>query len=80
MVDSPGTYIAHLIVHDGVVSGAPDTVAVIASTMDADPADLRLDPPDGALLSAATIVLTITYGDDESGVDLASLRAAACSP
>jgi RHS repeat-associated protein len=74
VADRPGTYIAQLIVNDGQLDSAPDTVTILASAVDTRPPDLSLEPPDGSLLNTASILLTITYGDDESGVNLASLR------
>src|SRR5262249_48817838 len=71
VVDKAGTYVAQLIVHDGQLDSAPDTVMIVASLSDTRPPDLRLDPPDGALRNTAALLLTITYSDDASGVDLA---------
>ena len=72
VADRLGTYIGQLIVNDGTVDSVPDTVLITA--VDTQPPRLLLDPPDDALLATATPLLTVTYQDEASGVDLASLR------
>ena len=72
VADRLGTYIGQLIVNDFTVDSVPDTVLITAG--DTQPPQLLVDPPDGALVKSATPLLTLTYDDDASGVDLASLR------
>jgi len=74
VVDVPGIYVAQLIVNDGQIDSDPAEVTISAIQVDTRPPDLRLDPPDGALRNTAVLRLTITYGDDASGVDPGSLR------
>ena len=74
VVDRVGTYVVQLIVDDNVLDSAPDTVAIVASIVDTQPPDLRIDPPDGALRNTASVLLTITYSDDAAGVVLSSLQ------
>jgi RHS repeat-associated protein len=72
VADVPGTYVAQLIVNDGVLDSAPDAVVILA--VDTRPPDLRLTPPDSTVLNTAAPLLTVTYSDEASGVDLASLQ------
>jgi hypothetical protein len=73
VVDRPGTYVVQLIVNDGTVDSLPAT-STITAVADPQPPQLDLDPPDGAARNTATLLLTLTYQDTESGVDLTSVR------
>ena len=74
VADTAGIYVAQLVVNDGQLDSDPATVTISASLVDTRPPDLRLEPPDGALRNTAALLLTITYSDDASRVDLGSLR------
>src|SRR5262249_14757151 len=47
---------------------------VMITAGETQPPQLSLDPPDGALRNTASQLLTMTYQDAESGVDLTSVR------
>lgn len=70
VADTLGPYVAQLIVNDGQVDSTPATTTITAAT----PPQVHLDPAAGALVNTATPLLTITYEDAGSGIDLASVQ------
>ena len=51
VADAPGTYVGRLIVNDGTVDSAPDTVGITAMVVDTSPPQMRLEPPESAALN-----------------------------
>src|SRR5262249_21763250 len=70
VADRPGAYVAQLIVNDSPGDSGPATTTITAAV----PPQFSLNPGDGALLNTATLLLTITYQDPGSGIDLTSVR------
>ncbi len=75
VADRPGIYLAQLVVNDSTLDSLPDTVMITITATDTRPPQVSVAPPDGALLNTATLLLTITYRDAESGVDVATFAA-----
>ena len=68
-----GTYVAQLIVNDGTVDSAPDTVTI--KTTDTTPPTLQfVTPVDGGTVNTTTPTFTVTFSDDGSGLRLASYK------
>lgn len=72
VADRPGTYVAQLIVHDGALDSTPDTTMITG--VDTRPPLVQFEPPDGALLNTAAVLLRITYQDADSGIDTATVQ------
>jgi len=66
VADSSGSYVVQLIVNDGTVDSAPDTVSI--STMNQPPYEPNTpNPADGAQDVSLNTVLSWTGGDPDSG-------------